>query len=197
MPGTPLQIVVGLGNPGPEHSLTRHNAGFWFVDALARASSAQFRPHARYQGEVCRVVLEGRELILLKPQTYMNRSGLSVRALLDYVKAPVGELLVVHDELDLPPGVARFKFGGGHGGHNGLRDTITHCGAEFWRLRIGIGHPGDRGEVIDYVLQRARPHEEDAIVAGIGTARDALSTFVREGSEKAMHVLHSVQPAEQ
>ncbi len=197
MPGTPLQIVVGLGNPGPEHSLTRHNAGFWFVDALARASGAQFRPHARYQGEVCRVVLEGRELMLLKPQTYMNRSGLSVRALLDYVKSPVGELLVVHDELDLPPGVARFKFGGGHGGHNGLRDTITHCGAEFWRLRIGIGHPGDRGEVIDYVLQRARAHEEDAIVAGIGAARDALSTFVREGSEKAMHALHSVQPAEQ
>jgi PTH1 family peptidyl-tRNA hydrolase len=197
MPGTPLQIIVGLGNPGPEHSLTRHNAGFWFVDALARAQGAQFRSHSRYQGELCRIVLEGRELILLKPQTYMNRSGLSVRALLDYVKAPVDELLVVHDELDLPPGVARFKLGGGHGGHNGLRDTITHCGADFWRLRVGIGHPGDRDEVIDYVLQRARPHEEEAIVTSIGVALEALSTFVREGSEKAMHALHSAQPAEQ
>lgn len=197
MPGTPLQIVVGLGNPGPEHSLTRHNAGFWFVDALARAQCAQFRAHSRYQGEVCRLLLEGRELILLKPLTYMNRSGLSVRALLDYVKAPVAEMLVVHDDLDLPPGIARFKLGGGHGGHNGLRDTITHCGADFWRLRLGIGHPGDRDEVIDYVLQRAGRQEENAIVTSIGLAREALATFLREGAEKAMHLLHSAPPAEQ
>jgi PTH1 family peptidyl-tRNA hydrolase len=195
MAGTPLQIVVGLGNPGPEHSLTRHNAGFWFVDALARSQGAQFRAHSRYQGEVCRVVVEGRELTLLKPQTYMNRCGLSIRALLDYVKAPVAELLVVHDELDLPPGVARLKFGGGHGGHNGLRDTITHCGADFWRLRLGIGHPGDRDEVIDYVLQRARPADEDAVVAAIGAALEALPVFVRDGSEKAMHALHTSKQA--
>ena len=141
MAGTPLSIIAGLGNPGPEHQLTRHNAGFWFVDALARAQGAQFRSHSRYHGEICRVALDGREVVLLKPHTYMNRSGLAIRALLDYIKAPVGELLVVHDELDLPPGAARFKLGGGHGGHNGLRDTITHCGADFWRLRLGIGHP--------------------------------------------------------
>jgi len=191
MAGTPLQIVVGLGNPGPEHRLTRHNAGFWFVDALARAQGAQFRSHARYQGEVCRVELEGREIVLLKPQTYMNRSGLSVRALLDYIKAPVGELLVVHDELDLPPGTARFKQGGGHGGHNGLRDTITHCGPDFWRLRIGIGHPGDRSQVIDYVLQRAAPADEEAIVTSVGASLEALTVFVRDGAEKAMKVLHT------
>jgi PTH1 family peptidyl-tRNA hydrolase len=191
MAGTPLSIVVGLGNPGPEHQLTRHNAGFWFVDALARAQGAQFRSHSRYHGEICRVALEGRELVLLKPHTYMNRSGLAVRALLDYVKVPVGELLVVHDELDLPPGTARFKLGGGHGGHNGLRDTITHCGADFWRLRLGIGHPGDRSEVIDYVLQRASRADEDAIVASIGASLDALSVFVRDGAEKAMHALHT------
>ncbi|MGB5102301.1 MAG: aminoacyl-tRNA hydrolase [Steroidobacteraceae bacterium] len=191
MAGTPIQIIAGLGNPGPEHRLTRHNAGFWFVDALARAQGAQFRSHSRYQGEVARVSLEGREIVLLKPQTYMNRSGLSVRALLDYLKAPVGELLVVHDELDLPPGVARFKLGGGHGGHNGLRDTITHCGADFWRLRVGIGHPGDRDQVIDYVLQRASAADEEAIVASIGAALDALAIFVREGAEKAMKALHS------
>ncbi len=191
MAGTPLSIVVGLGNPGPEHQLTRHNAGFWFVDALARAQGAQFRSHSRYHGEICRVALEGRELVLLKPHTYMNRSGLAVRALLDYLKAPVGELLVVHDELDLPPGTARFKQGGGHGGHNGLRDTITHCGADFWRLRLGIGHPGDRSEVIDYVLQRAPRADEDAVLGSIEASLDALPVFVRDGAEKAMKQLHS------
>ena len=195
MAGTPLSIIAGLGNPGPEHQLTRHNAGFWFVDALARAQGAQFRSHSRYHGEICRVALDGREVVLLKPHTYMNRSGLAIRALLDYIKAPVGELLVVHDELDLPPGAARFKLGGGHGGHNGLRDTITHCGADFWRLRLGIGHPGDRSQVIDYVLQRASAADEDAIVASIRTSLDALSIFARDGSEKAMNALHTAKPA--
>jgi len=193
MAGTPLAIIAGLGNPGPEHRLTRHNAGFWFVDALARAQGVQFRSHSRYQGEVCRVALDGREVMLLKPQTYMNRSGLSIRALLDYVKAPVSELLVVHDELDLPPGTARFKQGGGHGGHNGLRDTITHCGPEFWRLRLGIGHPGDRSQVIDYVLQRAAPADEQAVAQSIDTALQALLLFVRDGAEKAMHALHTAK----
>jgi len=193
MAGTPLAIIAGLGNPGPEHRLTRHNAGFWFVDALARAQGVQFRSHSRYQGEVCRVALDGREVMLLKPQTYMNRSGLSIRALLDYVKAPVSELLVVHDELDLLPGTARFKQGGGHGGHNGLRDTITHCGPEFWRLRLGIGHPGDRSQVIDYVLQRAAPADEQAVAQSIDTALQALLVFVRDGAEKAMHALHTAK----
>jgi PTH1 family peptidyl-tRNA hydrolase len=197
MAGTPLAIIVGLGNPGPEHLLTRHNAGFWFVDALARAHGAQFRSHSRYHGEVCRVTLDGRELVLLKPQTYMNRSGLAVRALLDYLKAPVGELLVVHDELDLPPGTARFKLGGGHGGHNGLRDAITHCGPDFWRLRLGIGHPGDRSQVIDYVLQRAAPADENAIVQSIDAALQALTVFQRDGSETAMNMLHTAKPAAQ
>jgi PTH1 family peptidyl-tRNA hydrolase len=192
MAGTPLQIVVGLGNPGPEHRLTRHNAGFWFVDALARRHDAPFRAHARYHGEIAKVSIEGRELVLLKPQTYMNRSGLSIRALMDYIKAPAGEMLVVHDELDLPVGVARLKLGGGHGGHNGMRDVITHCGADFWRLRLGVGHPGDKSQVIDYVLQRASAADESAIVDSIGAGLDALSTFLRDGAEKAMHQLHSI-----
>ena len=191
MAGTALSIIVGLGNPGPEHQLTRHNAGFWFVDALARAHGAQFRSHSRYQGEIARIVSDGREITLLKPQTYMNRSGLAIRSLVDYMKAPLEAVLVAHDELDLPPGVARLKFGGGHGGHNGLRDTITHCGPDFWRLRIGIGHPGDRGQVIDYVLQRAAPADEDAVVTSIGAGLDALATFLRDGSEKAMKALHT------
>jgi PTH1 family peptidyl-tRNA hydrolase len=191
MAGTRLSIIVGLGNPGPEHQLTRHNAGFWFVDALARTQRLQFRSHARYHGEICRVALEAGEVVLLKPHTYMNRSGLAIRALLDYLKVPVGELLVVHDELDLPPGTARFKLGGGHGGHNGLRDAITHCGADFWRLRLGIGHPGDRSEVIDYVLQRASQADEDAIMASIRASLDAIAVFVRDGAEKAMNALHT------
>ena len=134
-------------------------------------------------------------MVLLKPQTYMNRSGHSIRSLLDYVKAPVGELLVVHDELDLEPGIARFKLGGGHGGHNGLRDTITHCGADFWRLRLGIGHPGDRSQVIDYVLQRAAPADEEAIVTSIGASLEALTVFLRDGAEKAMKLLHTTAAA--
>jgi PTH1 family peptidyl-tRNA hydrolase len=191
MASTPLQIVVGLGNPGPEHRMTRHNAGFWFVDALARAQGADFRPHARYQGDVCRVDVAGREITLLKPQTYMNRSGLAIRALLDYQKVPAGEMLVVHDELDLSPGVARIKLGGGHGGHNGLRDTITHVGPEFWRLRLGIGHPGDRSQVIDYVLHRPGSDEEQRILDALAASLQALETFVSQGAEKAMHWLHT------
>ena len=191
MAGTPLQIIAGLGNPGPEHRLTRHNAGFWFVDALARAHSAPFRPHARYQGEIAKITHEGVELVLLKPQTYMNRSGLSIRALVDYVKAPVNELLVVHDELDLLPGMARLKLGGGHGGHNGLRDIITHCGPDFWRMRLGIGHPGDKSQVIDYVLQRASAADEQAIMASVEAAVAALSVFLRDGAERAMKQLHT------
>jgi peptidyl-tRNA hydrolase, PTH1 family len=195
MAGTPLQIVVGLGNPGPEHRLTRHNAGFWYVDALALRHGVQFRSHSRYHGEIAKLAIEGNELILLKPQTYMNRSGLSIRALIDYVKAPLSEVLVVHDELDLPCGVARLKLGGGPGGHNGLRDTITHCGADFWRLRVGIGHPGDKSQVIDYVLQRARSTEETAIVDAIDAGLEALGVFLRDGAEKAMHKLHSTKAA--
>jgi PTH1 family peptidyl-tRNA hydrolase len=121
----------------------------------------------------------------------MNRSGLSIRALMDYVKAPTSEILVVHDELDLPCGVARLKLGGGHGGHNGMRDVITHLGQDFWRLRLGVGHPGDKSQVIDYVLQRARPAEENAIVDAIDAGLEALGVFLRDGAEKAMHALHS------
>jgi peptidyl-tRNA hydrolase, PTH1 family len=191
MAGTPLKIIVGLGNPGPEHLLTRHNAGFWFVDALAAKVGARFRSHTKFQGEICRVEFAGDEVTLLKPMTYMNRSGLSIRALIDYQKVPPLQVLVVHDELDLPVGEARFKQGGGHGGHNGLRDTVTHLGPDFWRLRLGIGHPGDKSEVIDYVLRRAPKIEEDSILASVGKAVDALETFIDKGAERAMNELHS------
>lgn len=190
MPGTPLKIIVGLGNPGPEHVLTRHNAGFWFVDALAARHGGRFRSHTKFQGDICRLTLSGNDITLLKPSTYMNRSGLAIRALSDYIKASAADILVVHDELDLPVGEVRFKIGGGHGGHNGLRDTITHIGADFWRLRIGIGHPGDKSEVIDYVLHRAPQAEEDAIIDSIGAALDELPVFLERGAEQAMNSLH-------
>lgn len=191
MSGTPLQAIVGLGNPGSEHLQTRHNAGFWFVDALARHYGGQFRGHTRYHGEVCRIEIGAQEVTLLKPGTYMNRSGLAIRALSDYMKIAPEQMLVAHDELDLLPGVARFKLGGGHGGHNGLRDTITHIGQNFWRLRLGIGHPGDKSQVIDFVLQRASAKEEDLIIASLVNAAEQIPVFIEQGAEKAMHALHS------
>jgi PTH1 family peptidyl-tRNA hydrolase len=190
MAGTPLKLIVGLGNPGPEHALTRHNAGFWFVDALAERLGGRFRNHSRFQGDTCRVSLAGQEITLLKPMTFMNRSGLAIRALADFMKVSPGEILVAHDELDVPVGEARFKLGGGHGGHNGLRDTITHVGADFWRLRIGIGHPGHRDQVIDYVLHRAPASEENQIIDAVAAALDALPTFIEKGAERAMNDLH-------
>jgi peptidyl-tRNA hydrolase, PTH1 family len=190
MSGTPLKMIVGLGNPGPEHLLTRHNAGFWFVDALAARLGGRFRSHTKFQGEICRAQFGSREITLLKPTTYMNRSGLAIRSLADYLKVEPAEILVAHDELDLPVGDVRFKLGGGPGGHNGVRDTITHLGPDFWRLRLGVGHPGERSEVIDYVLRRAPKEEEDKILAAVEQALETLPVFLDQGAERAMNGLH-------
>ncbi len=191
MAGLPLRIIVGLGNPGPEHQVTRHNVGFWFVDLLARRHGGEFRDYRKYSGETARVAIDGQELILLKPTTYMNRSGLSVRQISDFYKIAPDEILVAHDELDLPVGSVRLKNGGGHGGHNGLRDTIAHIGENFWRLRLGIGHPGNKAEVIDYVLTRAPRVEEDLILDAVNTAADSVPLILEQGAERAMTKLHS------
>jgi PTH1 family peptidyl-tRNA hydrolase len=191
MPGLPLRIIVGLGNPGPEHQVTRHNVGFWFVDLLARRHGGEFRDYRKYSGETARVTIDGQELILLKPTTYMNRSGLSVRQISDFYKIVPGDILVAHDELDLPVGSVRLKQGGGHGGHNGLRDTIAHISENFWRLRLGIGHPGNKAEVIDYVLTRAPRAEEDLILEAVNTAADSVPLILEQGAERAMTKLHS------
>jgi len=190
MPGTPLKAIVGLGNPGPDYAQTRHNAGFWLVDELARKCKSEFRPQVRYHGETCRIILAGAEITLLKPQTFMNKSGQSIRALSDFLKIPSTEILIAYDELDLPLGVARLKFDGGAAGHNGMRDVIAHLGAACWRLRIGIAHPGDKSEVIDHVLRRAPREEEQAIRDAISAAIDAIVVFLEQGSEKAMNELH-------
>jgi PTH1 family peptidyl-tRNA hydrolase len=191
MAGLPLRVIVGLGNPGPEHQVTRHNAGFWFVDLLARRHGGEFRDYRKYSGETARITLNGQEVILLKPTTYMNRSGLSVRQLSDFYKFAPEDILVAHDELDLPVGIVRLKQGGGHGGHNGLRDTIAHIGETFWRLRLGVGHPGNKAEVIDYVLTRAPRAEEDLILEAVSTAADCMPLLLEQGAERAMTRLHS------
>ncbi|HET6724659.1 MAG TPA: aminoacyl-tRNA hydrolase [Gammaproteobacteria bacterium] len=188
---TPLQLVVGLGNPGAEHVLTRHNAGYWFVDALADRHGGRFSPERKYYGDVCRVNVAGADLRLLKPTTFMNRSGQSVQALAAYLKLPPEAILVVHDDLDLPAGTLRLKWSGGHGGHNGLRDIINHIGPNFRRLRIGIGHPGNSREVIDYVLQRARPDDQEKIIESVGRGIDLLPELLDRGFEHAMHRLHT------
>ncbi|MGB8842537.1 MAG: aminoacyl-tRNA hydrolase, partial [Aliidongia sp.] len=174
-----------------EHQVTRHNAGFWFVDLLARRHGGEFRDYRKYSGETAKIGIDGNELVLLKPTTYMNRSGLSIRQLSDFYKVPPAEILVAHDELDLPVGTVRLKQGGGHGGHNGLRDTIAHIGETFWRMRLGIGHPGNKAEVIDYVLTRAPRAEEDLILDAVGTAVDCIPLLLEQGAERAMTRLHS------
>lgn len=191
-----LYAIAGLGNPGPEYEQTRHNAGFWFVDVLAQRHHGSFRREAKFQGLLARVRIAGAEVLLFKPMTFMNRSGQAVSALCQFYRIPPAQLLVAHDDLDLPPGTVRLKLGGGHGGHNGLRDIHKPLGPDYRRLRVGIGHPGDRSLVLDYVLSRPSRADEDAIRRGIEEAADAVETWLRQGPEnpgwdKAMQQLHT------
>lgn len=189
-----VQLIVGLGNPGAEYEQTRHNAGFWFVDELARAAGCSLRTEARFHAEVGRCTLHGQDCRLQKPTTFMNRSGQSVAALAKFLRIPPAEILVVHDELDLPPGTVRLKRGGGHGGHNGLRDLIAHLGTQdFLRLRLGVGHPGDRDKVVDYVLHRPSREERELIDAAMTRALEVMPLAVTGEFERAMHKLHSAQ----
>lgn len=191
MAGLALRLVVGLGNPGPEHAATRHNAGFWFIDELARRHAAVLKPERRYTGDAGRATIAGSALWLFKPMGYMNRSGLAVRSICDYLQMSPDAILVVHDELDLPPGIVRLKQGGGAGGHNGLRDLISHIGEDFWRLRLGIGHPGERDVVIDYVLSRPPAVEERLIHEAIELAVAEFPRLLTDGAAKMMNRLHA------
>jgi peptidyl-tRNA hydrolase, PTH1 family len=187
-----IKLIVGLGNPGREYEATRHNAGFWWVGELARAHGASFKSDSKFHGQVVRVALHGHEVHLLKPQTFMNVSGRSVGALALFYKVLPNEILVVHDELDLPPGSAKLKLGGGHGGHNGLKDIIAHLGTkDFWRLRIGIGHPGERSEVSDYVLHAPRKEEQVLMDEAMQRAQDVAPLIIEGKLEAAMLKLHS------
>jgi PTH1 family peptidyl-tRNA hydrolase len=187
-----IRLIVGLGNPGREYEDTRHNVGFWWVDELARAHKLSFNAEAKFHGLTARGSLHGHELWLLKPQTFMNVSGRAVGALAQFYKITPAEILVVHDELDLSPGVARLKMGGGHGGHNGLKDIIAHLGTkDFWRLRIGIGHPGDRAEVSNFVLNNPRREERELIDAALDKAQHVAYLVIEGKTEAAMLRLHS------
>jgi peptidyl-tRNA hydrolase, PTH1 family len=194
MAGLPLRIVVGLGNPGPEYAATRHNAGFWFVDELARRHGGRLKPERRYSGEAGRVTVEAVDLWLLKPMTYMNRSGQAIRALCDYLQVPASEVLVAHDELDLPAGAVRLKRGGGAGGHNGLKDAISHLGEDFWRLRLGIGRPQQREDVIGYVLRRPSTDDEVAINDAVALAAEEFPRLLSLGADRVMNRLHAQAP---
>ena len=187
-----LRLIVGLGNPGAEHLRTRHNAGFWFVDALAQREGARLGLETKLHGETGKVVLDGNPLLLLKPNTFMNKSGIAVASALRYWKIEPEEVLIAHDDLDLPPGAARLKFDGGHGGQNGLRDIFAHLGhGKFHRLRLGIGHPGDKDRVTPWVLGRPGKADEDAILGAVGAALGVLPLAVAGDFNEAMKRLHT------
>lgn len=193
-PKPDLRLIVGLGNPGSRYADTRHNAGFWFVDEVARMANAILRPEPRFHGHAARITLEGRELWLLQPTTYMNRSGQSVAALARFYKIAPEQILIVHDEIDLPPGQIKLKFAGGHGGHNGLRDVHAHLGTpNYWRLRIGVGHPGSKDLVVDYVLHAPSKVDREKIDFTIAEARRQLPTLLRGDAAAVMNHLHALK----
>lgn len=189
----PLQMIVGLGNPGTEYDRTRHNAGADFVTELAYRNGATLTPENKFHGLTARITLDGQDLRLLIPTTFMNRSGQAISAMAQFFKIPPEAILVAHDELDLPPGTARLKHGGGHGGHNGLRDTIKALGnnKEFNRLRLGIGHPGSASQVVGFVLKKAPTSEQQALHDAIDRAIDVLPLAAKGEWAKAMNLLHT------
>ena len=186
-----IKLVVGLGNPGPEYEATRHNAGFWWVENLADAQRVRLRAQAKFFSRVARLTDGEHDCWLLLPTTYMNASGLAVQAFASFYKIVPDDILVVHDELDLPPGTARLKKGGGVAGHNGLKDVSARLGPDFWRLRIGIGHPGNRDEVADYVLHPPRQEEAKLISDAVGQSLEVWPLIQTGEMEKAMHRLHT------
>lgn len=190
-----IKLLVGLGNPGREYEDTRHNAGFWWLDAVAQSLKASLVLDKAYRAKVARVTVEGQPRWLLQPQTYMNLSGQSVGALARFFKMAPSEILVAHDELDLPPGQAKLKAGGGHAGHNGLRDIHAQLGSpDYWRLRLGIGHPGDKAEVAGWVLRQPPADERAAVQSAMDRALTALPDLLRGDMSRATLCIHTSAP---
>jgi len=186
-----IKLFVGLGNPGDKYTATRHNAGFWLIDAIAAQTNSKLAMDAKMFGVVGKLNPHA-DVWLLMPTTFMNASGKSVVALANYYKIKPEEILVIHDELDLPAGATKLKFGGGHGGHNGLRDIHAALGtADYWRLRLGIGHPGDKNEVVNFVLKAPTKAENDALQTSIHAATGVIDLLVKGDFEKAMLKLHT------
>lgn len=189
-----FKLIVGLGNPGSKYEETRHNAGFLLLDEIARAYNATFTAEKKFQGEVARVMIGNHDIRLLKPTTFMNLSGESVQPMANFFRIEPEQILVAHDELDIPPGTVRLKKSGGHGGHNGLRDIIKHLGRDFWRVRLGIGHPGDAKKVVSFVLKRAPSSEADLLTRAIDDVVREMPGIAAGEMEKAMQVLHTKPP---
>lgn len=187
-----IKLIVGLGNPGERYQKTRHNAGFWLLDELVRHAGERFREEKKFFGDYARVTIGHMPVHLLKPQTFMNASGRAVAALAKFYSLAPDEILVAHDELDLPEGAIKLKLGGGHGGHNGLRDIIKALDSrDFYRLRIGIDHPGDKNQVVDYVLHPPGKEGLGKIEDAMRKGENILPILLKDGAEKAMHQLHS------
>lgn len=190
-----IKLFVGLGNPGPEYEATRHNAGFWWIDALARELKTNLVPERSYHGLVARTSVHGHNVWLLQPQTFMNLSGKSVASLARFFKIQPEEILVAHDELDIAPGQVKLKRGGSHAGHNGLRDIHAQLGSpDYWRLRIGIGHPGIKAEVANWVLKKPSPEERTLIENSIEHSLKAYSAMLAGDMDKAMLLIHTTKP---
>lgn len=190
-----IKLFVGLGNPGPEYQATRHNAGFWWLDALARELKLSLVHEKAYHGLVARATLHGDTFWLLQPQTFMNVSGRSVAALARFYKIAPEDILVAHDELDIVPGQAKLKFGGSHAGHNGLRDIHAQLGTgDYWRLRLGIGHPGVKAEVVDWVLKKPAPDQRAAMEDCIERTLKAFPAMMAGEMEKATLLVHTSKP---
>ncbi len=192
MASQPIQLIAGLANPGKEYAKSRHNAGAWIVDALAKSESLVLKADVKFHGSLAKLVLGSDKCWLVIPTTYMNNSGRCIRALAHFYHIPVEAILIVHDDLDLPPGIARFKQGGGEGGHNGLKDIVTQLGSkDFWRLRLGIGHPGHRDRVHDYVLSSPSVADRKKIEEASDKALSVLPTFIAGEKQKAIQTLHN------
>ena len=190
-----IKLFVGLGNPGPDYEATRHNAGFWWIDALARELKVNLVPERSYYGLAGRTSVNGQSVWLLQPQTFMNLSGKSVASLARFFKIQPEEILVVHDELDLPPGQVKLKRGGSHAGHNGLRDIHAQLGSpDYWRLRIGIGHPGEKSEVANWVLKKPAPDQRTLIEDSIAHSLKAHTAMLAGDMDKATLLVHTTKP---
>lgn len=193
-----IKLIVGLGNPGPEYESTRHNAGFWWLDELARELKVSLVPEKSYFGFAGRFTVNGQARWLLQPQTFMNKSGQSVAALARFFKIEPQEILVAHDELDVLPGQAKLKLGGSHAGHNGLRDIHAQLGSpDYWRLRIGVGHPGNREEVVNWVLKKPSKEHREGIDEALSRATKALPFLFAGEMEKATVLIHTHKPIRQ
>jgi PTH1 family peptidyl-tRNA hydrolase len=189
-----IKLFVGLGNPGPEYEATRHNAGFWWLDALAQELKVELRPDKTAHGLLARTSVQGQTLWLLEPMTFMNLSGKSVAAIARFYKIAPGEILVAHDELDIVPGQVKLKLGGSHAGHNGLRDIHGQIGPDYWRLRLGVGHPGVKEEVVNWVLKKPMAEHRTAIGECITRSLKAVPALIDGEMEKATLLIHTSKP---